>query len=312
MINICIYITITAFSLLIWICLASFSGYLVSVILESLLFSTQTLKNCDQIWLYHLSCARRVRLIQYCIIRHFLTSVVIFPTVLWTLSNLSLVWFFFSSCRRRGQANYSRITCTYEKLVAETSSLFSYSRFWQIFSKTVVSFTHGHSDDYQHDTFVVSVFLTSTPTYIPTFKMFIFGFFNILLAVTLSSYPTWFVSFLCPLNDFPVLRTLYHLQSLSANIFYFPLYYILPLSSKISIGIHFWSLMETGYWPSWTCCDAVPMLFGSSINKILNYRNPSLLQNTSKSTGPRWKFSIYLLRPVARCVFPHLVTCLIS
>lgn len=94
MINICTYISITAFSLLIWICLASFSGYLVSVILESLLFSTQMLKNCDQIWLYHLSCARRVRLIQYFIIRHFLTSVVIFPTVLWTLSNLSLGFFF--------------------------------------------------------------------------------------------------------------------------------------------------------------------------------------------------------------------------
>lgn len=112
MINICIYISKTGFSLLISICLASFSGYLISVTLESLLFFTHMLRNCDQAWLYQLSYARWVRLIQYFITRHFFTSVVIFLTFLWTLSNLSLFWVCFGvflSCRKKDRANYSRI-----------------------------------------------------------------------------------------------------------------------------------------------------------------------------------------------------------
>lgn len=103
LINVCIYTSKTAFSLLSWVCPASFSGYWISVILEGLLFSTQILWTGTSSGCIILVVQGKSGLFS------FLTSVA-FLTVVWTLSSLSWVYIFLSfvvsfSCRKQDWAN---------------------------------------------------------------------------------------------------------------------------------------------------------------------------------------------------------------
>lgn len=132
-----------------------FSSYLISVILESLLFPTEILQDCDRVCLYHLSCARQLRLIQsFSLFFFFLfTSVVIFLIVFWTMLNLSLV---FISCRARPTVHLWK-NCSSNRVLLLLLKILMY------FLKDHVTFFFSwhftgspHSAGYQLHIFVVS------------------------------------------------------------------------------------------------------------------------------------------------------------
>lgn len=142
-----------------------------------------------------------------------------------------------------------------QKLGQVVSSLFSYKGVLHLLQDYGVFFTHGilqvapiHS--LSAWCIYSPCFSNSTPTCIPVSKIFIFGFFNILFAATLSSYPISFVSFFYPFNDFSALRTFYYLWSLSASIFLFSsrITTCFGCPQNISTGIIFgpWGRWDTG------------------------------------------------------------------
>lgn len=101
--NVCIYTSKTGFSLLSWVCPASFSGYWISVILEGLLFSTHILSTVTRSGCIILAMQDKSGLFS------FFTSLVLL-TVLSTLSSLSWVSIFLClvvsfSCRKQHWAN---------------------------------------------------------------------------------------------------------------------------------------------------------------------------------------------------------------